>query len=156
MSFIDKFKNLFGTSNSHNVEQAAKEPSIEQEHADCGPQWQVTVTMNNDGSLTVEKSESLPDDKCLDALIASREEIKNEIVRTIGNDEYGANLDHIDYELAMAYKEADYQILRADTIKAELEYYKAANDLHQEFSGPRLYAMWNHYLDLKKRLDSFS
>ena len=157
MKFVDKFKSLFrnkpeeNEQNDDNVQESVPESN----ENDCDEEWFIKITMSKNGTLNIEKSETLNEENCIEPLIASKETLKNEIIRLIGNDAYGSNLEQIDYELAMAYKEADYQIARADMIQAELDYYKATNNLNIEFSGPRLYALWNHYLDMKKRYEAF-
>ena len=54
----------------------------------------------------------------------------------------------------MAYKEADYQITRADYLDAELQYYKAANNPNGPL-GNMLKVMWDRRCELKERLDAF-
>lgn len=156
MKIIDRIKSLINSNHKEIIEIDKTETKQENTKSnDCDYNWFVKVVMKKDGSLHIEKSESLNDENCIQPLIASKEELKNELLRIIGNEAYGMNLEKIDYDLAMAYKEADYQIARVNKVQAELDYYRAANDLSGEYSGPRLFAMWNHYLDMKKQLDSF-
>ncbi len=155
MKFVDRLKSLFRSKPDENEQNDDNAQETKSNENECDEEWSIKITMSKNGTLNIEKSETLNEENCIEPLVASKETLKNEIIRLIGNDAYCSNLEQIDYELAMAYKEADYQIARADMIQAELDYYKAANNLSMEFSGPRLYALWNHYLDMKKRYEAF-
>lgn len=96
------------------------------------------------------------DDKNVDVeyTLGQFHRLRDQLIQTLGNEGYGARLDEIEPDLSMAYKEADYQIVRADYLDAELQYYKAANNP----AGPSanmLKTMWDRRCELKERLDAF-
>ena len=97
---------------------------------------------------------STDDELDVDFAIASMHRLRDQLIRTLGNEGYGENLNVIEPDLAMAYKEADYQIARADYLDAELQYYKAANNPNGP-QGNMLKVMWDHRCELKERLDVF-
>ena len=57
-------------------------------------------------------------------------------------------------DLANAFKEVDYQIARADSLEAELNYYKAINDPNGMNSNQALF-LWNQVLETKRALERF-
>ncbi len=56
----------------------------------------------------------------VDFAIKSMHRLRDQLIMTLGNEGYGERLNEIEPDLAMAYKEADYQIARADFADAEL------------------------------------
>lgn len=84
----------------------------------------------------------------------SREVIKNNIVRTIGKQQYEQNLEQLDYDLAMAYKEADYQMARNEALDAEFMYYREVNNPNG-MKSQQLLNMWNRVVEMKERLKRF-
>ena len=69
-------------------------------------------------------------------------------------EEYEKELEHYDQDLANAFKEVDYQIARADSLEAELNYYKAINDPNGMNSNQALF-LWNQVLETKRALERF-
>ena len=97
---------------------------------------------------------STDDELDIDFAVSSMHRLRDQLIRTLGNEGYGERLNVIEPDLAMAYKEADYQIARSDFLDAELQYYKAANNP----SGPSanmLKTMWDHRCEMKERLEAF-
>ena len=80
--------------------------------------------------------------------------IKNDIVRRVTPEEYEKELEHYDQDLANAFKEVDYQIARADSLEAELNYYKAINNPNGMDSNQALF-LWNQVLETKRALERF-
>ena len=80
--------------------------------------------------------------------------IKDDIVRRVTPEEYEKELEHYDQDLANAFKEVDYQIARADSLEAELNYYKAINDPNGMNSNQALF-LWNQVLETKRALERF-
>ena len=83
----------------------------------------------------------------------AKEVIRESLINKLG-EEYEMRLEEFDPDIATAFKEADYQIARADVAEAELQYYRAINDPN----GPKsiqLQHMWERVIDLKKRLQAF-
>ena len=80
--------------------------------------------------------------------------IKSQIINKIGQETYERQLERFDYDMAMAFKEADYQMARADYAEAELQYFRAVNDPYGA-KAPQLKKMWDNVNRTKSRLEAF-
>ena len=82
-----------------------------------------------------------------------KEVIRDDLIKRLG-DNYDRNLEKFEPYTAMAFKEADYQMLRADVLDAKLKYINAINDAYGMTANATL-GLWNHYNELKHRLKDF-
>ena len=78
-----------------------------------------------------------------------REVIKDIVVRRIGREQYDTNIDRMDSEVGMLFRESDYHMARAEYLDAELRYYKEANS-PQGLGGNQLMNMWQRVLETKR------
>ena len=83
------------------------------------------------------------------------QQLRQEIISELGEEEYGNRLEEIENDLFMAYKEADYHILRAEIAENELQYYKEINNPALGKNGSQLKAIWDHIVELKTQLEQF-
>ena len=97
---------------------------------------------------------STDDELNIDFAIASFHRLREQIIHTLGNEKYSQNLSTIEPDLALAYKEADFQITRAEYLDAELQYYKAANNPNGPLAN-MLKKMWDRRCKLKEQLEIF-
>jgi hypothetical protein len=67
---------------------------------------------------------------------------------------YDRDLEYYEPYTALAFKEAEYQVMRADMLEAELAYYKAINDPNGP-AASQTYALYERYMNLKERLEKF-
>lgn len=87
--------------------------------------------------------------------IKMMQKLRQEIISELGEEEYGNRLEEIENDLFMAYKEADYHILRAEIAENELQYYKEINNPALGKNGSQLKAIWDHIVELKTQLEQF-
>ena len=78
--------------------------------------------------------------------------IKQKIVNMIGPELYERKLDEFDPDLADAYRQIDFWMLKTKCVQAELEYYRACNDPNG-FHGPQLREMHDRVCELRNYLD---
>ena len=90
------------------------------------------------------------DDIDVDFSANCKEVIRDDLVRRLG-DNYDRELERFEPYTAMAFKEADYQMLRADVLDAKLKYFSAINDAYGMSANATL-GLWNHYNELKEKL----
>lgn len=83
----------------------------------------------------------------------AKEVIRESLINKLGQ-EYEMRLEEFDPDIATAFKEADYQIARADAAEAELQYYRAINDPNG-LKSLQLQHMWERVIEMKKRLQAF-
>lgn len=79
--------------------------------------------------------------------------LRSEAAKMVGP-AFDRDLEKYDRDLAMAYKEADYQMARADAAQSGLDYFRAINDAYGPASD-ELLRMWNVYKAAKAKLESF-
>ena len=87
--------------------------------------------------------------------IKMMQQLRQEIISELGEEEYGNRLEEIENDLFMAYKEADYHILRAEIAENELQYYKEINNPALGKNGNQLKSLWDHIVELKTQLEQF-
>lgn len=111
----------------------------------------ILYTKNKDNTINKFNSNNID----IDFLNIANNDIKNDFISKVGEQNYGQELEKYDNDLFNAYKEADYQLARADYLEAELTYYKTVND---PMSGDanKLYMLYNRVVKLKEKLDSFN
>lgn len=78
-----------------------------------------------------------------------REVIKDIVIRRIGREQYDMNIDRMDSEVGMLFRESDYHMARAEYLDAELRYYKEANS-PQGLGGNQLMNMWQRVQETKR------
>lgn len=111
----------------------------------------VVVTKNEeDKNLRLSVLNEENDDFTNDA----KQQIRQWLIEKLGAD-YDKNLEKYEPDTANAFKEADYQIARADAVDAELQYYKAINDPNG-LKGMQLQHLWERVIEMKKRLDFYN
>ena len=78
-----------------------------------------------------------------------REVIKDIVVRRIGREQYEINIDRMDPEVGLLFRESDYHMAHAEYLDAELRYYKEANN-PSGLGGNQLMNMWKRVLETKR------
>lgn len=101
----------------------------------------VLYSLNNNPDLTFIRSAFLS--------------LRNHIVRTLGEEQYNTELERWDYDLAMAYKEADYHILRANYFEVMNQYINTINDPNG-MKAPEARQLYMEAQELKEKYENFS
>ena len=81
-------------------------------------------------------------------------DIKENLINKLGNETYGQKLEFYDKDLFDAYKEADYQMLKADYFETAYEYYKTINDPNSGDAN-RTYMLYKRLLQLRDKYEKY-
>lgn len=81
--------------------------------------------------------------------------LKYQVINMIGKDEYDKNIAYWDEDIALVYKEIDYQMINAQLSKLELEYYKMINSPNG-CKAEEGVMMWNKILELRQYIENFN
>jgi hypothetical protein len=84
-----------------------------------------------------------------------KERLRGILINTIGREVFEQNIEVLEPDTALAWKEADYQIARAEWHEAELQYYKAVNMPGNNLRASQLKNMYDRVQSLKARVDEF-
>ena len=84
-----------------------------------------------------------------------KERLRNILINTIGREAFEQNIEILEPDTALAWKEADYQIARAEWQEAELQYYKAVNMPGNNLRASQLKNMYDRVQSLKAQVESF-
>ena len=84
-----------------------------------------------------------------------KERLRNILINTIGREAFEQNIEILEPDTALAWKEADYQIARAEWQEAELQYYKAVNLPGNNLRATQLKNMYDRVQSLKAQVESF-
>lgn len=81
-------------------------------------------------------------------------DIKENLINKLGNEKYGEKLELYDKDLFNAYKEADYQMLKADYFESAYEYYTQVND---PIGGDanKLYLLYKRLLQTRDKYEKY-
>lgn len=84
-----------------------------------------------------------------------KERLRGILINTVGREVFEQNIEVLEPDTALAWKEADYQIARAEWQEAELQYYKAVNMPGNNLRASQLKNMYDRVQSLKARVDEF-
>ena len=81
-------------------------------------------------------------------------DIKNNLIEKLGFEQYGSNLKTYDYDLFNAYKEADFQLTRADYFETAYEYFKQVNNPNGGDANTT-YMLYKRLLQLRDKYEKY-
>ena len=81
-------------------------------------------------------------------------DIKENLISKLGNEKYGEKLELYDKDLFDAYKEADFQMVKADYFETAYNYYKIVNDPNSGDAN-KIYMLYKRLLQLRDKYEKY-
>ena len=104
----------------------------------------------DDNIQSIYSSDNIDSD--IQAMIFS--DIKENLISKLGNEKYGEKLELYDKDLFDAYKEADFQMVKADYFETAYNYYKIVNDPNSGDANT-IYMLYKRLLQMRDKYEKY-
>ena len=104
----------------------------------------------DDNIQSIYSSDNIDSD--VQAMIFS--DIKENLISKLGNEKYGEKLELYDKDLFDAYKEADFQMVKADYFETAYNYYKIVNDPNSGDANTT-YMLYKRLLQMRDKYEKY-